>query len=165
MKIAQHRYSQFHLTRVSMSAGESYKIPAPENDISIGVICTKGGTEHHPSVPAPAVHLPQEGEGLLLNEGDTAWSNDVVGHNDLTLYAPVDTEWVCIGENGNGRPGLELVSLSGDSVLPAGTGVVVVSGSASIDGKTGGPDAYFRPRDAAVTLSGTGEAILVSPAA
>lgn len=164
MKIAQRRYSAFHLTRCIMAAGESYFIPAPENDISIGVICLQGGTEHHPSVPAPAVHLPQAGDGLLLNEGATAWSDDAVGHNDLTLYAPVDTEWVCIGENGNGRHGLELVSLNGDSVLPAGTGVVIISGTASIGGITGAPDAYFRPRDEAATLSGNGDAILVRPA-
>jgi hypothetical protein len=126
MKIVQHRYKLFNLTRVTMAAGETYMIPAPENDVSIGVICTKGGTEHRPS--GPAVHLPQTGEGLLLNDGPTAWSNDAVGHNDLYLYAPVDTEWVCVGENGNGRPGIELAHVNGDSQLAAGTGVIVVSG-------------------------------------
>lgn len=165
MKVIQRRYSTFHLTRVIISAGESYRIPATENDISIGVVCSKGGTEHHPSIAAPGVHLPQAGEGLLLNDGETAWSNDAVGHNDLTLYAPVDTEWVCVGENGHGRHGLELVSLNGDSQLAPGTGVIVISGSVSLDGKTGGPDSYFRPRSEPVTLSGHGEAILIRPAA
>jgi hypothetical protein len=161
MKVAQHRFSAFHLTRVSMSAGESYFIPAAENDISIGVICTKGGTEHRPS--GPAVHLPQVGEGLLLNDGATAWSNDAVGHNDLNLYAPVDTEWVCVGENGHGRPELSMAHSVGSLAIPAGTGVIVVSGSFSLDGITGGPDGYFRPRSGGVTLSGVGDVILVHP--
>jgi hypothetical protein len=162
MKIAQRRYAKFHLTRCIMGAGESYFIPAPENDISIGVICIRGGTEHHPSVPAPAVHLPQAGEGLLLNDGDTAWSNEAVGHNDLTLYAPVDTEWLCIGENGHGRPGLDLVQVNGASRLAGGLGVIVVGGGITVDGIAGGPDAYFKPRQADVLMSGAGQAILVS---
>jgi hypothetical protein len=136
-------------------------IPAPENDVSIGVICTKGGTEHRPS--GPVVHLPQAGDGLLLNDGATAWSNDAVGHNDLYLYAPVDTEWVCVGENGNGRPGLSTAHSQGYLTLQARTGVIVVDGLFSLDGITGGPDAYFRARDESVVLSGIGDVILVHP--
>jgi hypothetical protein len=163
MRIVQHQYRLFDLTRVSMAAGETYSIPAKENDKSIGVLCTVGGTTH--AGEDPGVHLPQAGEGLLLNDETTGWSNDAKGHHDLNLFAPTATEWVCVGENGNGRPGLELVNFKGDSELAAGTGVIVVSGSVSLDGVTAGPDAYFRARDGATTLSGSGLAVLVHPVA
>jgi hypothetical protein len=163
MRIVQHQYRLFDLTRVSMGAGETYSIPAKENDKSIGVLCTVGGTTH--AGEDPGVHLPQATDGLLLNDETNGWSNDAKGHHDLNLFAPTATEWVCVGENGNGRPGLELVNFKGDSELAAGTGVIMVSGSARIAGKQCDPDSYFRARDEAVYVAGIGQAILVHPVA
>ena len=153
-------YSRFNLTRVVMPAGTTYRIPAAENDRSIGVICVRGGARH--AADGAAVHLPQDSDGLLLNDEHTGWSNDAIGHNDLHLYAPVDTEWLCIGENGCGRPRLDLVHINGDSRLASGLGVIVVDGAVTVEGVIGGPDAYFKPRQADVVMSGAGQAILVS---
>jgi hypothetical protein len=161
MKIVHHQYRLFNLTRCIMAAGETYDIPASENDVSIGVLCIQGGTQH--ALNDPGVHLPQAGEGLLLNDETTGWSNDAKGHHDLNLLAPVDTEWVCVGENGHGRPGLSMTHSDGSLPIQAGMGVIVVSGSFSLDGITGGPDAYFGPRDGGMTLSGVGQVILVQP--
>lgn len=163
MRLIQRRYRLFNLTRCIMTAGGSYFIPAPENDLSIGVWCVRGGTQHDLSKPMTPVHLPQAGEGLLLNDGESAWSNPMVGSNDLHLYAPVDTEWVCVSENGNGRHELSAIVINGDAVVPAGSGLLVVSGSVSLDGIMAGPDQYFAPRPAPIVVTGTGEAILIRP--
>jgi hypothetical protein len=163
MKLIQHRYRLFNLTRCIMAAGESYFIPASENDTSIGVWCVRGGTRHDPSKPMAPVHLPQAGEGLLLNGGESAWSNAAVGHNDLHLHAPVDTEWVCVSENGNERHGLSALMMNGDAVVPAGSGLLVVSGSVSLEGITAGPDQYFAPRAVPIVVTGIADAILIRP--
>lgn len=162
MKLIQRRYRLFHLTRCIMAAGESYFIPASENDTSIGVWCVRGGTQHDPSKPMASVHLPQAGEGLLLNDGATAWSGDAVGHSDLHLRALVDTEWVCISENGHGRYALSALAVNGQTTLPAGYGLVVVSGSVALGDTTASADEYFAPRSSPTTITGTAEAILVS---
>jgi len=159
IRLKHLEYSQVNLTRVFMPAGTRYRIPAAENDRSIGVVCVRGGTRH--AVDGPTVSLPQEADGLVLNDTAAGWSNDAVGHTDLHLYAPVDTEWVCIGENGCGRPGLELVPVAGASRLAAGLGVIVVDGAIVVDGVAGGPDAAFKPRQTDVVMSGAGRAILV----
>lgn len=155
-------YSGFSLTRMYMPQGSRYHIPAAENDKSIGVICTRGGTTHDVS-PAPDIHLPHAGDGLMLNAGQAGWSNDVVGPNDLSLYAPYDTEWVCLSENGNGRPRLELRDVDGALTLAAGLGVVVIDGYVAVDGIIGMEDDYFKPREAGTTIDGKGRVILVTP--
>lgn len=154
-------YKKFNLTRVSMLQDTQFQIPVSENDISIGVICVKGGTQHVENI-TNGPHLPQEGDKLLLNDDINGWSNDKVGHRSLNLYAPVDTEWVCITENGSGRPALTYVELKNTFIIPAKTGVIVITGTCSIDNKIGLPDNYFAPRENENIATGNGEIILLS---
>ena len=56
-----------------MPAGTRYRIPAAENDRSIGVVCVRGGTRH--AVDGPTVSLPQKADGLVLNDTAAGWSN------------------------------------------------------------------------------------------
>ena len=156
-RIKHLEYSAFELSRVHMEAGDRFLITADAARKSVGLVCVLGGAAHA-AQPAPALHLPQAGEGLFLNDPATGWENNDAVH----LQADVETEWLCVSVGGSGRrPALELATVQGDSALGAGTGVIVVDGEISLDGVTGGPDAYFRPRPAVVTLSGAGQVILV----
>jgi hypothetical protein len=85
--------------------------------------------------------------------------------NDITCSATAkaqdDAVWFCFSQNDDVRRTVSQMIVSGNAVLPAGTGFFVVSGTVQADGKTASQFQFFRPRDADISVQGLCTLILV----
>ena len=171
------RYSVLSVDLVELDAGERFTFQQKPASSSYGIF-SLGGTrsaDDATEVTDPAEHevttltagaVPGRAFNYvghwLPNGSDHGWSNDVVGHEPMTITAGEQgARWICLSRNDSGEREIEHLRVNGDALLPAGWGFVVARGAVECGGKLAEQMAYFRPRDVDLSVSGTGDILLV----
>ena len=171
------RYSALSVDLVELDPGESFTFQLNPASASYGVFALGGSRSSNDAteVTDPAVHdvttltsgaVPGRTFNFvghwLPNGADHGWSNDMVGHEDMTITAGEQgARWVCLSRNDSGEREIQHLRVDGESALPAGWGFVVALGIFECDGKTATQLAYFRPREVDLQVAGTGDLLLV----
>ncbi len=171
------RYSALSVDLVELEPGESFTFQLNPASASYGVFALGGSrsSDDATEVTDPAVHevttltsgaVPGRAFNFvghwLPNGADHGWSNDAVGHEPMTITAGEQgARWVCLSRNESGEREVQHLRVDGESTLPAGWGFVVARGSFACDGKTAEQLAYFRPRELDLSITGTGDILLV----
>ncbi len=171
------RYSALSVDLVELEPGESFTFQLNPASASYGVFALGGSrsSDDATEVTDPAVHevttltsgaVPGRAFNFvghwLPNGADHGWSNDAVGHEPMTVTAGEQgARWVCLSRNESGEREVQHLRVDGAADLPAGWGFVVARGTFECDGKTAVRLAYFKPRAVDLTISGTGDLLLV----
>lgn len=171
------RYSALSVDLVELDPGESFTFQLNPASASYGVFALGGSRSSNDAteVTDPAVHdvttltsgaVPGRTFNFvghwLPNGADHGWSNDMVGHEAMTITAGEQgARWVCLSRNDSGEREIQHLRVDGEGALPAGWGFVVARGIVDCDGKTATQLAYFRPREVDLQVAGTGDLLLV----
>lgn len=171
------RYSDLSVDLVELDPGESFTFQLIPASASYGVFTLGGSRSSNDAteVTDPAVHdvttltsgaVPGRTFNFvghwLPNGADHGWSNDMVGHEAMTITAGEQgARWVCLSRNDSGEREIQHLRVDGEGALPAGWGFVVARGIVECDGKTATQLAYFRPREVDLQVTGTGDLLLV----
>lgn len=171
------RYSALSVDLVELDPGESFTFQLNPASASYGVFTLGGSRSSNDAteVTDPAVHdvttltsgaVPGRTFNFvghwLPNGADHGWSNDMVGHEAMTITAGEQgARWVCLSRNDSGEREIQHLRVDGEGALPAGWGFVVARGIVECDGKTATQLAYFRRREVDLQVTGTGDLLLV----
>ena len=171
------RYSALSVDLVELETGENFTFQQKPASSSYGIFAL-GGTRSADDaieVTDPAEHqVTQLTAGAvpgrafnyvghwLPNGSDHGWSNDEVGHEPMTITAGEQgARWICLSRNDSGEREIEHLRVAGQTTLPAGWGFVVARGNFECGGKVAQQMAYFRPRDVDLSITGTGDLLLI----
>lgn len=91
------------------------------------------------------------GAGFTLNDIDYPATAKAIG----------DAVWFCFSQNDDVRRTVFPLVVDGLAVLPGGHGFFVISGTVRADGKTANQFQFFKPRPAALQVTGNGVLMLV----
>ena len=91
--------------------------------------------------------------------GDGFISNDI--NYPATAKANGDAVWFCASQNDDVRRTVQVADIDGSATLPTDTGFFVIEGAVEADGKTATLGCFFKPRPAALQVTGSGKLILV----
>lgn len=171
------RYSALNVDLVQLEPGESFRFRQAAGSGSYGIFALGGPRtgENVTEIIDDSQHTvteltagPVAGRKFnyvghwVPNDVDTGWSNDAVGHDEMTITAGEQgARWICLSKNRSGTREISHVVVDGSTTLPAGWGFVVARGEFECEGKIAGQLAYFRPRDVDVEVVGSGDLLLV----
>jgi hypothetical protein len=168
MQIIEFHYPTFNVASVTLMQGDKFICPVDQHNASIGiyiyyndVFYTLDGVTH--------ITDRDTNNGKRLNVIDKVnfeWEDTVQMAPDTVLdYVVADAgggQWVCISDNGSGRPAVTKQTVAGSYTLPANTRFVVAQGSVTADGVTVNQFEVFGLRGYDVAVSGTADLLLVT---
>ena len=160
MHVIAYTYPLFDVCIVTLAPDEEYTFAKKSASASWGFFGLGGGTT---MLEGAVINRTFIGfEEWCPNNISLGWSNDDVGHADMTLKAmPEGAKWLCLSSNGNGNMEVQHQKIDGSYILPAGWGFVTATGSVSAGGKSATQAKYFKPRTYDVTVIGIADILMV----
>lgn len=171
------RYSALSVDLVELAPGEAFTFQQQPASSSFGIFAlggTRSGDDATEVTDVDAYAVTTLTAGAvpgrafnyvghwLPNGTDHGWSNDGVGHEQMTITAGEQgAKWVCLSRNDSGDREIQHLRVDGQAMLPAGWGFVVARGTFECDSKAADQLAYFRPRASDLPITGTGDLLLV----
>ena len=150
MRARVYKYSALDVSHVYMDDGATHASDAAHCDVVMGVYMLKGKSK-----------LIATGASDLGRTWSYTGALDAPAiASDITVQVEGPTEWLCLC-NSTGTRELQVLPVNGEAIVPAGWGALVAEGSVQAYGKTGLPDAYFKPRAGDAIFVGSGVLILV----
>lgn len=152
MKDITYKYSALCADKVSLIDGESYPFKDSVVQNAYGVYMLSG--------------MVTITEGLAADIGKTRIAGDnlfaqVANSGDIRLQATGNTSWICLSRNDSGGREIQLQKVNGRFTLLSGWGFLVADGQFNVLGNLANQMDYFRPRDANVTVTGSGTLLLI----
>lgn len=98
----------------------------------------------------------------IPNTPENGWSNDVLGHEAMTITAGEQgAQWICLGRVAGHNCEILPLRIEMEQSLPLGCGVLGMRGDLVCAKQAIGQMQYFGPREKVVKLSGNGDVLLM----